>query len=107
MMMFIFRLGLWGFLGLLALPSFVSIDAPDPGGSPAVAEQPVGKTELMFSAFAFANGVRSDLSELCERNETVCEHGATIGAATLQRAKQGLSIATQIVADKTTAPDNS
>lgn len=79
----------WGFLALVALPSFVPADFAGESTPPAN-PNPV---EASLHAMHVAGGVSADMGAFCERQPTVCDSGRMLGEAAISRARQGLVIA--------------
>lgn len=81
---------LFGFLALLVLPSLVPADDDQ-----AVASVQSGQTQVepASAAAGLFGGIAADLGGLCQRQPTICENGAALALATVERAQRGLAIA--------------
>lgn len=90
----------WGFLGLMALPSLVPADRSEIGAKAAPTTTP---TETTVHAARFAGAMASEVGSACSRQPALCESGRALADAAVARAHQGLMIASDLVA-KARAP---
>lgn len=89
---FVTRACIWGFLGLLILPSVVPHDT-----APPAASNDVDATETTFHAVRVASAIASDMGSLCERQPAICDSGQRLAEAAALRARHGLSVASQMI----------
>lgn len=89
MIRFAFKMTVWGFLGLMILPSLVPADE---AGTIAAADAGTN-AQTSIHAARFAGAVAEDMGSLCTRQPALCESGRALADAALARAHQGLVIA--------------
>lgn len=95
MIRFVLNMVFWGFLGLVALPSLVPASAL-PGETADTA--PTG-LETTIHAARLAGGMATEIGSLCTRQPSMCDSGRVLADAVLARARQGLSIASDMIAN--------
>ncbi|MCR9120694.1 MAG: DUF5330 domain-containing protein [Phyllobacteriaceae bacterium] len=93
MIRFAFKMTVWGFLGLMALPSFFPAE---PAAEP-VAQLSDIDVDTPIHAARFAGAVAEDVGSVCTRQPALCESGRALADAALARAHQGLVIATGLI----------
>ncbi|MBO6637911.1 MAG: DUF5330 domain-containing protein [Roseitalea sp.] len=93
MIRFAFKMAVWGFLGLMALPSLVPADQMEAG----VEQASVTGVETSINAARFAGAVADDVGSVCTRQPDLCASGRALADAALARAHQGLVIATGLI----------
>lgn len=89
MIRFAFKMTVWGFLGLMILPSLVPAEQ---AGTTAAADTEIG-AQTSIHAARFAGAVAEDMGSVCMRQPALCESGRALANAALARAHQGLVIA--------------
>ena len=99
-MRFMFKLVIWGFIGLMILPSLV--ETPDSGtvDQPAQLSDGAGSSQDSFTtsdAVHMAAGVAGYLRNICEHDAELCENGARLVEAAFARAKQGAVVVAGMV----------
>lgn len=87
-----FKLVVWGFIGLMILPSLV--ETPSSGADDQHTQITDGTSfsKDKFSpsdAFQMAGGVLGYLKNICAHDAELCENGARLVDAAISRAKQG------------------
>lgn len=94
------KLVVWGFIGLMILPSFV--EAPNMGAVDQSVQASVGPDTSVdnFStsdAIYVATGVAGYLRNICAHDAQLCENGGRLAEAAFARAKQGLVVVAGMV----------
>lgn len=91
-MRFMFKLVVWGFIGLMILPSLV--ETPGNGVSDQSTQNSIAPDtdNAGFStsdAIYMAAGVAGYLKDICAHDAELCENGARLAEAAFARAQQG------------------
>ena len=100
MIRFAIKATVWGFLGLMALPSLVPADLPEAGT--AAAASPMQTTA---HARRLAGAMAEDVGSICSRQPALCESGRALADAAIARAHQGLIIASGLFASARASED--
>ncbi len=95
LMRFILKMMVWSFLGLLVLPSVVSLDEKSQQ-SPEVSEATTS-TPGGHEAITIAIGLAQDIRGICERKPLLCQAGQRVLASTMERARDGVVVLGQMV----------
>ena len=100
MIRFAIKATVWGFLGLMALPSLVPADLPE--ADTAAAASPMQTTA---HARRLAGAMAEDVGSICSRQPALCESGRALADAAVARAHQGLIIASGLFASARASED--
>lgn len=99
-MRFMFKMVIWGFIGLMILPSLV--ETPDSGAvdqseqvsnASASAPNQFSTTDAMHMAVGFAGYLKN----VCTHDAALCESGGRLVEAALVRAKKGVVVVAGMV----------
>ena len=102
MIRFAIKATVWGFLGLMALPSLVPADRPE---AEAAAAPAAGSMETSVHAARLAGAVAEEVGSVCSRQPALCESGRALADAAVARAHQGLIIASGLIASARASDD--
>lgn len=99
-MRFMFKLVVWGFIGLMILPSLV--ETPDSGTVDQYEQlsDASGSSQDNFTtsdAMYMAAGVAGYLRNICTHDAELCENGTRLVEAAFARAKQGVVVVASMV----------
>lgn len=97
----------WGFLGLIALPSFYPQPEATQQGGTTISAPSTDVSVSPFEAVRFATGVAQDVRSVCDRDPFLCETGKRLADAALTRARDGARIAASLIGEgeETHVPD--
>lgn len=95
-----FKLVIWGFIGLMILPSVV--DIPDNGAVNRQTQASVGSAShgdsfTTSDAISMAAGVAGYLKNICSHDAELCENGGRLVEAAFARARQGAVVVAGMV----------
>ena len=102
MIRFAIKATVWGFLGLMALPSLMPADLPEADTAAAAVASPMQTTA---HARRLAGAMAEDVGSICSRQPALCESGRALADAAIARAHQGLIIASGLFASARASED--